>query len=188
MMPIRNTAERWGLVSVTLHWLIAAAVLFMVALGVYMKSLPIGAQKIELYALHKSIGMTILALVLLRLLWRLVAGRPTPPPLPAWQRQAARASHALLYLLLLTIPLAGWVMNSAANFPLRWFGLFTIPAIAEPSRELRELAGSVHGIAVVLLLLLLSVHVAAALKHHYLDRDNVLRGMFGLPPRAGEDR
>jgi cytochrome b561 len=188
MMPIRNTAERWGLVSVTLHWLIALAVLFMVVLAVYMKGLPIGAEKIKLYALHKSIGMTILALVLFRLGWRLFAGRPTLPPMPDWQRRASQASHALLYLLLVTIPVAGWVMNSAANFPLRWFDLFSIPAIAEPSRELREIAGSVHGIAVILLLLLLAVHVAAALKHHYVDRDNVLRGMFGLRPRNPEDR
>ncbi|HRQ64626.1 MAG TPA: cytochrome b [Xanthomonadaceae bacterium] len=185
-MPIRNSADRWGLVSVSLHWLIAAAVLVMVVLGVYMKGLPIGPDKIKLYALHKSIGMTVLTLVLLRLVWRVFAGRPLPPPMPAWQRHASRISHVLLYMLLLTVPLAGWVMNSAANFPLRWFDLFTIPAIVEPDRELRALAGQIHGLAVVTLLLLVSVHVAAALKHHYVDRDNVLRGMFGLRPRPPE--
>jgi cytochrome b561 len=186
-MPVLNTADRWGAVSVGLHWLIAAAVLVMIVLGVYMKGLPIGADKIKLYALHKSIGISILALMTLRLAWRLVAGRPRLPPMPDWQRIASRISHVLLYLSLFTIPISGWVMNSAANFPLRWFDLFSLPAIAEPSRELREIAGQVHGAAVVTLLLILALHIGASMKHHYIDRDNVLRSMFGLKPRPREN-
>lgn len=187
-MIIRNAADRWGAVSVVLHWSIAAAILFMGALGIYMKGLPIGADKIALYALHKSIGMTLLVLVLARLVWRLFAGRPLlPPGMPAWQRWLSRISHALLYLLLLAMPIAGWVMNSAANFPLRWFDLFTIPAIVEPSRELRRAAGDAHETLFWILMLLVMVHVGAALKHHFIDRDNVLRSMLGLRARAPEN-
>jgi cytochrome b561 len=187
-MLIRNSDERWGVVSVSLHWLIAAAVVVMATLGLYMKGLPIGPDKIKLYALHKSIGMTVLTLVLLRLAWRLYAGRPRlPAHMSDLQRLAAKASHVLFYLLLIAIPLSGWVMNSAANFPLRWFDLFTIPAIVEPDRALRALAGQVHGALVITLSLLLVAHASAALKHHFVDRDNVLRGMFGLKPRHPEN-
>ncbi len=187
-MPILNTHDRWGAVSVFLHWSIAAAVLFMGGLGLYMKGLPIGGDKIQLYALHKSIGMTILALMVLRLAWRLVAGRPLlPPGMPDWQRWLAKISHALLYLLVLAMPIAGWVMNSAANFPLRWFDLFHIPAIVEPSRELRAAAGDAHETLFWIIVLLVLVHVGAALKHHFIDRDNTLRGMFGLKSRPPEN-
>jgi cytochrome b561 len=189
-MPIRNTADRWGGVSITLHWLIAAAVLFMGALGLYMKGLPFGSDKIALYALHKSTGLTVLALVLLRLGWRLFAGRPRPPPaMPPWQRLASKMSHALLYLLLIALPLAGWLLHSASDLrlKLRWFGLFDVPSIAEPSRELRVFAGQLHEALFWTLMLLVVVHVGAALKHHFIDRDNVLRGMLGFKPHQGSN-
>lgn len=182
MPPIRDTRERWGLVSILIHWLTVLAILFMGGLGLYMTSLPIGAQKVELYALHKSLGISLLALVLFRLLWRLIHPRPALPPMPRWQRIAAHASHGLLYLLLIAIPLSGWVMNSAANFPLVWFGLIELPAIAAPDPGLRALAGEVHEALYWLLLLIALVHASAALKHHLLDRDHVLRNMLGLGP------
>jgi cytochrome b561 len=183
MPPLRDSRERWGLVSILIHWLTVLAILFMGALGLYMTSLPIGAQKVQLYALHKSIGITLLALVLLRILWRLLNPRPALPPMPRWQKIAAHASHGLLYLLLLAVPLSGWVMNSAANFPLVWFGFIELPAIAAPDPKLRALAGEIHETLFLLLILLALVHAGAALKHHLGDRDEVLRNMLGLRPR-----
>ncbi|MDW8479220.1 MAG: cytochrome b [Xanthomonadales bacterium] len=185
MPPLRDRRERWGLVSVAIHWLTVAGILFMGVLGLYMKALPIGAEKVRLYALHKSIGISLLALTLLRLLWRVLNPRPSLPPMPRWQRLAAHASHGLLYLLLLAVPLAGWVMNSAANFPLVWFGILELPAIAAPSQPLRALAGQLHEALFWSLVLLALLHAAAAFKHHLVDRDEVLRRMLGLGPRHG---
>ncbi len=182
MPPLRDSRERWGLISILIHWLTVLGILFMGALGLYMKALPIGAQKVSLYALHKSVGITLLGLVVLRLIWRLANPRPGLPPMPRWQRIAAHASHGLLYLLLLAIPIAGWVMNSAANFPLVWFGLVELPAITAPNPELRALAGEVHEALFWTLILIALIHAAAAVKHHLVERDGVLRNMLGLRP------
>ncbi|WP_295359823.1 cytochrome b, partial [Arenimonas sp.] len=109
-MPIRNTTERWGWVSLSIHWLTVAMVLGLVAVGLLMQELPNSPTKIQVYNLHKSFGLTVLALTVLRLLWRLFAGTPAPVAgTPAWQRFAAQASHGALYVILLAMPLSGWL-------------------------------------------------------------------------------
>jgi cytochrome b561 len=132
-MPSRRrfaNADRWGPVSQLLHWTIVAMILVMAYLGLTMTDLPNGPHKIHTYALHKSIGLTILALVSLRVLWRLYAGAPRPVPgTPSWQERIASATHAALYALLFAIPLSGWFLNSTAGFPLQWFGLFNLPKL-----------------------------------------------------------
>ena len=130
MLPLRNNATQWGWVSLTLHWLTVLMIIGLAIVGLSMDDLPNGPQKIQVYALHKSVGLTVLVLTLLRLGWRLLAGAPALPPMPRWQRLAAHASHVALYGLLLAMPLSGWLFNSAAGFPLRWFGWVRIPALA----------------------------------------------------------
>jgi len=140
-------------------------------------------QKINWLALHKSIGLTVLALFLLRLLWRLIDRRPPDEPGPRWQQLAAHGVHGLLYLLIAAIPLSGWWFNSVAGKPLQWFKLFNLPPLAAKNEDLADTVFAVHEYRFWFLVAVLVVHVGAALKHHVFDKDNVLRRMmpFGRP-------
>ena len=188
-MGARNTPEQWGWIAKTLHWATALGVIGLVVVGLLMDDMANSPAKVKVFALHKSVGVTVLALVLLRLLWRLLDKRPPyPATMPGWQRVLSEISHGLLYLMLFIQPLSGWLYNSASNFPLRWFNLFTLPALSGPDKELKHLAHDVHETGWIILALLLSVHVAAALKHHFIDRDITLARMLpGVKPPATGD-
>lgn len=178
-MILRNTAERWGVVSKTLHWLIVLLILGQGTVGLLMVEMRNSPDKIQVYALHKSFGLTILALALLRLSWRLAVGVPRPVAgTPAWQNRIARSTHALLYVLLLAIPLSGWLFNSAAGFPLQWFWIVNLPALVAQDQALRELAGTLHEWLFWGLVATASVHAAAALHHHLFLRDATLARML----------
>lgn len=181
-MTWKNSADRWGAVSQSLHWLVVALILVMAWLGLTMTGLPNTPRKVDMYALHKSIGLGILALVLLRLAWRLHAGAPGPVPgSPRWQHRVAAATHGGLYLLLLAIPVSGWVINSASGFPLRWFGLFRVPQLAGRDEALQELAETWHEWMFWALVVLALAHTAAAIWHHVFLHDATLARM--LPRR-----
>ena len=178
-MPLKNTANEWGSISKALHWLVVALILAMAWIGLTMGDLPNGPDKIATYALHKSIGLSILALAALRLLWRLQAGAPAPVAgTPRWQARIAGVTHVALYALLLAIPLSGWVVNSSAGFPLQWFGLFNLPAIAGKDQGLHALAEQVHEWLFWTLVLVAVAHAAAALHHHLFLRDDTLARML----------
>lgn len=178
-MALRNSDTSWGAVAKFLHWAVALAVIGLCIVGFVMQELPPSITKIKVFALHKSFGITVLALVVLRLVWRLIDRRPPlPADMPGWQRALSSITHGLLYVLLLAMPLSGWLYNSASNFALRWFDLFSIPALSGPDPELKALAHSLHSYGFYLLGLLFALHVGAALKHHYVDRDNTLRRML----------
>jgi cytochrome b561 len=147
---------------------------FIIPIGFYMTDQPLGLRKLKLYALHKSIGLSLLALAALRLAWRSAERRPTLPPMPAWQEHAATAAHVLLYVLMFAIPITGWLFNSAAGFPLQWFGTVNLPALTAQNPPLKALARELHEAGVWALVGLVSLHAAAALKHHFLDRDRTL--------------
>lgn len=180
MLPARNNASQWGWVSVTLHWVTVLAIVGLVIVGLSMDDLPNGPDKVRIYALHKSTGLTVLALTLLRLGWRLFAGAPAAVPMPRWQRLAAHASHVGLYALLLAMPLSGWLFNSAAGFPLKWFGLVKIPALTAYDPVLKPLARELHEVLSKVLFVVVGIHVAAALKHHVMNRDATLQRMLPL--------
>jgi cytochrome b561 len=150
----------------------------IVSVGFYMTDLPLGPRKLKIYALHKSIGLTLLGLAALRLMWRLGERRPQLPPMPAWQRRAAAATHVLLYALMFVIPLSGWLFNSAAGFPLQWFHLVNLPALASADPGLKAIAKDIHVTGVILLITIAALHAAAALKHHFVDRDQTLTAML----------
>ena len=178
-MPFKNTRAEWGSVSKLLHWLVVVLILVMAWIGLRMGDMPNGPDKIATYAMHKSIGISILALVLLRLSWRLYAGAPAAVPgTPAWQERLASLTHWALYALLLAIPLSGWVMNSASGFPLQWFGLFNLPAIAGRDHGLHELAEEVHEWLFWAMVALAVAHAAAAFYHHLFQRDATLARML----------
>jgi cytochrome b561 len=178
-MTIKNTPDRWGSISQLLHWVMLAMILTMAYLGLTMGDLPNGPDKIQTYALHKSIGLTILALVVLRLLWRMYAGTPHPVPgTPAWQERIASLTHWAIYGLLFAIPISGWVVNSAAGFPLQWFHLFNLPAIVGKDHDLHELAEDAHEIMFWALVGLVAAHAGAAFFHHIFQRDTTLARML----------
>ena len=157
-MPKTSPRSDWHALSRALHWLIAALILAMAWLGLTMGDLPNGPDKIATYALHKSIGLSILALAALRLLWRLQAGAPAPVAgTPRWQARIAGVTHVALYALLLALPLSGWLLNSAAGFPLQWFGLFNLPALAGRDATLAQFARQLHGYGLWLLLALVAL-------------------------------
>ena len=191
-MTLKNTDERWGPVSQALHWTIVLLILGQGIVGLVMTELRNSPGKVEVYALHKSVGLTLLALALLRLLWRWYAGTPRHVPgMPRWQQRAADLSHYGLYALLFAIPLSGWVLNSAAGFPLQWFGLFSVPAITGKDHALHELAEELHEWLFWGLVALALVHASAAVHHHLFRRDATLARM--LPqgwlrvPESSED-
>jgi cytochrome b561 len=166
----------------SLHWLMALMIIGMIPLGMYMHELPLSPEKLQLYSWHKWTGVTIFVLLLARVSWRLTH---QPPPLP-WhmskvQRRASQAGHVLLYLLMLAIPLSGWLMSSAKGYQTVWFGVLPIPDLLGKDKELGETLAEVHELLNWILVTVLIVHVAAALKHHFINRDDVLTRM--LPSR-----
>jgi cytochrome b561 len=183
-MQWKNDDSRYGCVAQALHWAIVALVVTKFVLASVADDLALGPAKIATLARHKSIGITLLGLVLLRLLWRWLNPAPAVPAgMQRWKYLAARATHLLLYALLLAIPVLGWLMSSARNFPVSWFGVFTLPDLVDPDRRAYELFHAAHEVAAKALFVAALVHVAAALKHHFVDRDNVLRRMLPVQLR-----
>ena len=161
-----------------LHWLMAAMILGLLALGIYMSDLPLSPQKLTLYSWHKWAGVTVFVLVWLRLLWRITHRPPAlPETLSPLTRLAAHAGHAALYGLMVAIPLTGWLMSSAKGFQTVWFGVLPIPDLLGRDRELGDLLQQVHKLLNLLLMLTLAGHVAAALWHHFVLKDDTLRRM-----------
>jgi cytochrome b561 len=177
-MPARNSPEHWGWVAQFLHWTMALMIIGLAIVGLAMDEMANSPDKLKVYALHKSTGLTVLALALLRLLWRFVDPRPPyPATMPRWQRVLSEISHGLLYVFMIGMPLSGWLYNSASNFPLQWFGLFQVLALSGPDPELKHLAHDIHERGLYVIATLLAIHVGAALKHHFVDRDATLARM-----------
>ncbi|RUL71480.1 cytochrome b [Dyella choica] len=177
-MSLRTDGRRWGSVAKLFHWIVGLGILGNGVWGLLMTDMSPSMSKISIYALHKSIGLTILALFALRLAWRLYDGAPPDEPMPRWQRIVAHATHVLLYGFILALPLSGWLFNSLHGYPLQWFKWFNLPALAAKNDDLSQVAGEVHEWLFYLLLLVLVGHVGGALKHHFFDQDNVLRRML----------
>lgn len=176
---LRNDADSWGAPAKLFHWTMAALILAQIALGLTAASWRLSPTKIELFFWHKSTGMLILALLALRLAWRLANPTPAfPSGMPAWERAGAHLSHALLYLLMVALPVTGWIVNSASNIPFRIFWLIPLPAIVAPDKPTADLVARVHGGLFALLALVLLAHIGAALRHHFVKRNNVLTRML----------
>ena len=171
-------AERYGNVAVLFHWLVALLILATFPLGVYMADLSFSPAKLKYYSWHKWLGVTIFALAALRLLWR-ATHRP-PPPMPGqprWQLAAAHGTHVLLYLLMLGLPLSGWLYSSAAGVPTVYLGLWQLPDLLQRDDGLKATLKLVHLWLGYVLAALVLLHVAAALKHSIVDRDGTLARM-----------
>ncbi len=174
---------RYSTPSIGLHWLMALGLGGTLALGFYMHDLPLSPGKLQLYSWHKWAGVTLFLLAVLRLLWRLTHRPPALPlAMPALLKQAAHAMHWLLYALMLAIPFSGWLMSSAKGFTTVWFGLLPLPDLVGKDVDLGNRLQTLHLGLNVALLILVAGHVAAAIKHHFIDRDGVLASM--LPGRS----
>ncbi len=184
---------RYSGVAIALHWLVAAALAVTFPLGVYLADLPLSAHRSDLAAYHRWIGVTVFALMSVRLAWRLAHRPPPLPPLPAWQRRAATAAHRMLYALLFAIPLSGWLSSSAAGDSTVYLGLWQLPDAVGKDAALAEALKIAHVSLNFMLLALAVVHVAAAIKHHFVDRDGLLArmlpgGYFGSSGSGGSER
>lgn len=180
---VRNTIGAWGAPAKLLHWVVAVLVLGQICLGWVAVNWRLSPTKLDLFVWHKSIGMVILLLMVARIAWRLVNVAPSlPAGMGPLERRAARVSHVLLYLLLLVMPLSGWIINSAANIPFRIFWMVPLPAVVQPDKALADATARAHLAFFVALSLLLVVHIGAALRHHFVKRNDVLKRM--LPRRA----
>ena len=165
-----------------LHWLMAALIFGLLALGFYMHELPLSPEKLQLYSWHKWAGVTAFLLLLLRFGWRLGHRPPAlPASMPRTMQLAAHAGHHLLYVLMLAVPLSGWLMSSAKGFQTVWFGVLPIPDLIGKDKELGELLALVHKSLNLLFVAVLAGHIGAALKHHFIDKDDILTRM--LPRR-----
>lgn len=177
-MSSTASPSRYGATAIALHWLLAVGIVGAFGVGVYMTGLPFSPARLKLYNWHKWAGICILVLSAVRLLWRLTHRPPADPPMPTWQRQAAYATHLLLYALFFATPLLGWAYSSAAGFPVVVFGVLPLPDWVSPSKELAALIKPWHGWAAKAMAVLVVLHVAGALKHQLVDRDGLLRRMW----------
>jgi cytochrome b561 len=182
-MDSSEVLDRYGMPAIALHWLTALLIVCGFTLGLSMVGLPLSRQKLQWYAWHKWIGITIWLLTCARLAWRLGHPAPVAPPMPAWQHRAAVIAQVLLYVLLLVIPLSGWLYSSATGVQVVYLGLVPLPDLVARDRELGNVLQSVHVTLNFILLAVVCLHAAAALKHHFVDRDTVLTRM--LPARKG---
>ena len=184
--PNAPIPRRYSPIAMALHWLLALGILGLFGVGLYMADLPFSPWRLKLYNWHKWAGVTILALSALRLLWRFTHRPPALPDnvqkaMPAWQIRAYHATHHALYALFFAVPLLGWAYSSAAGFPIVWFGQLPLPDLLSKNKEIADLIKPLHGYAAWALVALASLHIAAALKHHFVDRDGLLQRM--LPGR-----
>lgn len=171
--------DQWGIISISLHWLTFILVISLAGIGLWMTDLPNNPFKIQVYSLHKNIGLTVFALTWLRLLWRMYRNPPTAVAgTPHWQELIAKMTHGLLYALLLAVPVSGWLFNSAAGFPLKWFGLFTVPKLGGYNPPLKAFARELHETLFYVMAALVVLHAAAALWHHYRLGDRTLVRML----------
>jgi cytochrome b561 len=172
-----NSSPSYTRTAIGLHWLLALMIVGTFAVGLYMTSLPFSPQRVKLFNWHKWAGVVILSLSAARLLWRLGHRPPADLPMPAWQRRSAHAAHLTLYALFFAVPLVGWAYSSSAGFPIVLFGVLPLPDFVPVDRELSEAIKPFHGWLAYALAAVVVLHVAAALKHHFVDRDTTLARM-----------
>ena len=162
-----------------LHWLMAILLFGLLALGFYMHDLPLSPEKLKLYSWHKWAGVTAFLLLAVRLLWRVTHRPPAlPDSMPKLMQLAAHAGHLMLYGLMIAIPLSGWLMSSAKGFQTVYFGVLPIPDMLDKNKEIGDLLALVHKSLNLLFVAVLAGHIGAALKHHFIDKDDILTRML----------
>lgn len=185
-MTSENGSQRYSGVAVFLHWTMALLIAALLAIGWYMVDLPRGPQRGETFALHKSIGLTVFALLVVRVLWRaLHPPPPLPADYPAWRRTAAGVAHLLLYVLLVLQPLTGYLSTSFSGYSTSWFGLIPLPDWGHKNPPLNELFSDLHELCALALVLVVALHTLGALRHLLRPGDRTFRRMWFGGRRSG---
>ena len=175
-MQIKNTQNKYGITTILFHWIMAVIIIGLLGFGIYMTRLSISLTKLKMYGWHKEFGMLVLGLVILRILWRFINITPRlPDTLTKFEKFSARSVHWLFYLFMFAMPITGWLITSAAGLPVSFFGLFLIPNLIETNEPLRILFQVIHQWLGYALIGVICLHISAALKHHFINRDDVLR-------------
>jgi len=172
------STDRYNPISVVFHWLMAAIIVATWSIAIVVSDMPLSPARITGYSWHKWLGVTVFFLVLLRLAWR--ATHPAPQleiKMPAWQERAMQLTHIALYLLMIVIPLVGWLMSSAKGYTVNYFGLFELPDLLSKDKALGHQLKDLHEYLADVLVALVCLHVLAALKHQFIDRDGLLSRM-----------
>ncbi|EHL29049.1 cytochrome b [Legionella drancourtii] len=176
-MQIKNSITRFGVVAIALHWIIAVLIIALLVLGLYMVPLPFSLAKLKFYGWHKEYGFLVLFLAIFRFIWRLSNTNPELE-LPWLEKLAARSMHWAFYGFMLAMPITGWLITSAAGLPASFFGWFTLPNLIAPNEQQRILFEWVHEWLGYVLIAAICLHFAAALKHHFINKDDILRRML----------
>jgi cytochrome b561 len=182
MTRSNQNSPRYSLVAIVLHWVLGVALVGLFGMGLYMADLPFSPWRLKLYNWHKWAGVTILMLSALRLLWRMTHRPPELPvqiahSMPRWQHWAHHGTHYALYALFFAVPLIGWAYSSAAGFPVVLFGVLPLPDFVSADKALAALIKPFHELSAFAMAALVVLHVAAALKHQFVDRDGLLDRM-----------
>jgi cytochrome b561 len=175
---LKNTTESFGLIARLFHWIIFLLVIGVMIGGNIAADMPNGPGKSEMLGMHKSFGFTILVLVLLRLLWRLINPRPRDLGASSFQNQLGHSMHIFLYSLLLAQPAVGILMSQAFGFPVSPFGMFIVPAFINENIRLGKILLEIHETLWVVLAISVGIHAAAALKHHFIEKNRTLLRMI----------
>lgn len=180
-MNLKNTKETYGIISKFFHWSTALIIFALIVVGLYMVSLPYSPDKLEIYALHKSFGLLVLWLVGLRIIWKFLTVSPQPHPKHAfWEKFLAKIAHIFLYIAMIGMPLSGWLMSSAGEYPVPFFGI-QMPDLVEKNTDLAKLMNQIHAVLAYLLIAAIGLHALGALKHHFIDQDSTLTRMMAKP-------
>lgn len=172
----RSWSRVWNAPARFFHWLVALLIIGAIVSGLVAEEMPLSPAKLDLFIWHKSLGITVLWLFFLRLAWRLAGGNPGPAAgISEEHARLAEWGHAALYGMMLLLPISGWVLNSAADFPFRWFGWLAIPDLTAPNQELKEWGEAVHGVLAYVLMAMLAGHVVMAVRHHCHGSNVLLR-------------
>lgn len=181
-MRATGSDERYTTVAIVLHWLIAAMVIFTFAWGWWMQTLPKAPPglRADAFNVHKSIGLTILALMIVRLVWRALHAPPPLPSMPTWQARLATSTHVLLYAALIVMPVAGYIGSVFSGYPVKYFGM-TLPAWGFKSDAIKSAMSTLHLATSWVIATAVALHVAGSLKHALIERDGSLRRMLPAP-------
>ena len=177
-MATKNTLSSYGFVSKNFHWIMAMIILFNFTLGYFMGDLDKGPLRFFIFNLHKSLGILVLVLIILRLFWRLINLAPAPLSQNYLLNKLSKAVHYFFYFILLVMTFSGWTYSSARGGPINVFGLFSVPALVEKNNEIAKIAINIHTLSVYVFIAFVGLHILASLYHHYFLKDKTLKRMW----------
>lgn len=178
-MSLYNSEQQYGIISRANHWLSALIVVGLIVVGMYMSDLDNGPEKQDLYALHKSMGVALLGLILVRFVWLKVSPNPAQLSSTRFEHILGHSVKGMLYLAMLMMPITGWLLSNAAGYDVKFFDLFTLPTLIEKNEEFKEIIEEIHEFGGLMVIGLVLLHVAGALKHHFVYKDETLLRMLG---------